>query len=184
MFEDSDMKIAGSVPSNDIKAQNTVLNISEEYTRERENGNIQRAKTLGRKIAQNLCDSGEKFVYDAEDVNAEIKMQKEILLTFSAVASLELSCPNSATSYAAQNSFYSELERISPEIYENALNSGAFSFYYLAFRRSGETERRIGQTFAMLCSHDGDPVYQELGEAIYCWFSSVVENGAKEIAFV
>jgi len=41
-------------------------------------------------------------------------------------------------------------------------------------------ERRIGQTFAMLCSHDGDPIYQELGEALYCWFLSVVRDAAEE----
>ena len=55
-----------------------------------------------------------------------------------------------------------------------------FSFYYLAFRRGNDVERRIGQTFAMLCSHDGDPIYQELGEALYCWFLSEVKASAKE----
>ena len=59
-------------------------------------------------------------------------------------------------------------------------DTGAFSFYYLAFRRGGEIDRRIGQTFAMLCSHDGDPIFQELGEALYCWFLSVVKTAAKE----
>jgi hypothetical protein len=33
----------------------------------------------------------------------------------------------------------------------------------------------------MLCSHDGDPIYQELGEALYCWFYSVVERTVKEL---
>ena len=34
----------------------------------------------------------------------------------------------------------------------------------------------------MLCSHDGDPVYQELGEALYCWFLSAVRKTATELA--
>ncbi|MBQ7288401.1 MAG: hypothetical protein IJW78_05600 [Clostridia bacterium] len=184
MFEDHDMKIAGTMPSKDLKSTSNFLNISEEYNRERENGNIFKAKELGRKIAGLLNDSDKIFPHDEEDVNAELKSQKETLLAFSTVATLEMVCPTSATSYAAQNSFYSALEMTAPEIYKNTLNSGAFSFYYLAFRRSGEIERRIGQTFAMLCSHDGDPVYQELGEAIYCWFASIVEEEAAKIDFI
>lgn len=184
MYDDQDMKIAGAVPSREMKSVSSPLNISEEYNRERENGNILRAKELGRRIAALLNDSSSAFPHDEEDINAELKSQKETLLAFSAVAGLELVCPSSATSYAAQNSFYSALEKTEPEIYKNTLTSGAFSFYYLAFRRSGDIERRIGQTFAMLCSHDGDPVYQELGEALYCWFASIVEDEAKKIAFV
>lgn len=184
MFEDHDIKIAGSAPSKDINPSNNVLNISEEYNRERENGNILKAKELGRLIADQLNNSDEMFPCDEEDESAELQNQKKTLLAFAGVAGLELLCPNSATSYAAQNSFYSQLERIAPEVYKSALNSGAFSFYYLAFRRSDDIERRIGQTFAMLCSHDGDPVYQELGEALYCWFASIIENEAKKIEFI
>ena len=107
MFEDHDMKIAGAVPSKDIKSANNPLNISEEYNRERENGNVLKAKELGRKIAAMLSNSENMFPHDEEDVNAELKLQKETLLAFSAVAGLEQVCPSQATSYAAQNSFYS-----------------------------------------------------------------------------
>ena len=65
-----------------------------------------------------------------------------------------------------------------------AEDNGAFSFYYLAYRRGSEVERRIGQTFAMLCSHDGDPIYQELGEALYCWFLSVVKEEAENLKII
>lgn len=184
MYDDQDMKIASTEPSRDIKSLNSLPNISEEYNRERENGNIQRAKDLGQRVAELLNDSSNAFPHDEEGINPELKCQKETLLAFSAVAGLELACPSSVTSYAAQNSFYSTLEKTEPEIYKNTLTSGAFSFYYLAFRRSDDIERRIGQTFAMLCSHDGDPVYQELGEALYCWFAAIVEDEAKKIAFL
>ena len=184
MFDDHDIKIAGATPSKDIKSANSILNMSEEYNRERENGNITKAKEFGKAIADRLNSSDEFFPHDEEDESAELQNQKKTLLAFAGVAGIELLCPNSATSYAAQNSFYSQLEKVSPEVYKSALNSGAFSFYYLAFRRSGDIERRIGQTFAMLCSHDGDPVYQELGEALYCWFASIIEGEAKKIAFI
>lgn len=82
---------------------------------------------------------------------------------------------------AAKNSFNNELESLAPTLYKGIGDSGAFSFYYLAYRRGNEVDRRIGQTFAMLCAHDGDPIYQELGEAIYCWFISRVSKKLKEI---
>ena len=81
------------------------------------------------------------------------------------------------------NTLYQILEtkQNHPELYAGATDNGALSFYYLAFRRGNDSYRRIGQTFAMLCSHDGDPVYHELGEALYCWFSSVVKKQIEEL---
>lgn len=182
MYEDRDIKIAGAgSPGGPAPG---ALGISEEYNRERENGNISRAKHLGGEVAALVGNSGSVFPVDAEDASRDLERQKKILLSFAAVAGLELYCPGPATVYAAQNSFYSALEKTDVALYRDALGSGAFSFYYLAFRRGGDSERRIGQTFAMLCSHDGDPVYQELGEAIYCSFVSTVRHKAAGVGFV
>lgn len=183
MSDDRDMKIITDSPSRDLKERSGNLNLSEEYNRQRENGNIALAKELGLEIARMLFASEGEFPDVGKEADSELKSQKRILLVFTGISSLELSCPNSATVYAAQNSFYSSLEKVNPSLYKNALSSGAFSFYYLAFRRGDDIERRIGQTFAMLCSHDGDPVYQELGEAIYCWFSSMVAEKTKLVNF-
>ena len=81
----------------------------------------------------------------------------------------------------SEKSFIDRIKTVNGEIYKTSSDTGAFSFYYLAFRRGGDIERRVGQTFAMLCSHDGDPVYQELGEAVYCWFLSVVKKYALQL---
>ncbi len=178
--EDRDIKIAGNRPSFDIKNNASPLSTSEEFNRERENGNTDRAKRLGRLVAEEICRSGDVLVGEA-DRNAELKSHRGVLITFAAVSGLELACPSAVTVYAAQNSFYNTLKDLAPVLYKNASDTGEFSFYYLAFRRGGDIERRIGQTFAMLCSHDGDPVYQELGEALYCWFSSVVKKKAEEV---
>ena len=97
-------------------------------------------------------------------------------MVFAATVVIENKIDSSVVSRIAENSFNERLESTAPGLYKAVGDSGAFSFYYLAFRRGTEIERRIGQTFAMLCSHDGDPVYQELGEAIYCWFISQTEK--------
>ena len=114
---------------------------------------------------------------DLNDYNMII--QRRLLLSFTATVGFEQYCDNDTVCGIAQKSFLDTLKKNDKELYETSSDTGAFSFYYLAFRRGGEIERRIGQTFAMLCAHDGDPVYQELGEALYCWFLSVVRRAAK-----
>ncbi len=103
-------------------------------------------------------------------------VQRRLLLSFTATIGFAEYAENDDLDGVAQKSFLDTLKMEDKGLYETAQDTGAFSFYYLAFRRGGDTVRRIGQTFAMLCSHDGDPIYQELGEALYCWFLSVVKE--------
>lgn len=150
--------------------------IKDEYSRENERGNILKGKTLGTKIAEMLLDRYDEFSPNLSDENSEMALQKGILLCFSATIAMEENCDTSVVLQVAKNSFNEKLKDKKIELYEAIQGGSEFSFYYLAYRRGTEIDRRIGQTFAMLCSHDGDPVYQELGEALYCWFLSVVKD--------
>lgn len=171
---DEDIKIArpkGSKIGIDTKS---VPDVQEEYDRENANGNLSRARELGVSLAHEVVDKMGTFTMeDEESGNIEMDVQRGLLMTFAATVVLEKMPSSSVVSLAAKNSFNAEIEKLSPVLYGAVGDSGAFSFYYLAYRRGADIERRIGQTFAMLCSHDGDPVYQELGEAIYCWFTSL-----------
>ena len=108
--------------------------------------------------------------------NYDMILQRRLLLSFTATAGFEQYIADDTLVGIAQKSFLDTINKHSNELYKTSSDTGAFSFYYLAFRRGSEVDRRIGQTFAMLCSHDGDPIFQELGEALYCWFSSVVRK--------
>ena len=55
--DDSDIKIAGQEPMLEEDAGDTA--VAEEYLRERENGNIERARQLGRTLATELFGSDE-----------------------------------------------------------------------------------------------------------------------------
>jgi hypothetical protein len=166
---DEDIKIA--MPRGQ-KAQSESAH--EEYDRESSKGNTEKARILGTKLADEVVEKINTFATVNEDsVSSEMDIQRGILMTFAATVGVETALKSSVVSQAAKISFNSELEKRSPSLYKAVADSGAYSFYYLAYRRGTEVDRRIGQTFAMLCSHDGDPVYQELGEAIYCWFASV-----------
>lgn len=179
MYNDNDIKIAGNKPSVDVKRNkesfNDDLKIDKSLT--------QTAKLLGKTIA-------EIFIKDAKESestgqnNIDLLIQRRLLLSFTATIGFEQFIADDTLSGIAQKSFLDTIKSLEPAIFKTSEDTGAFSFYYLAFRRGGEIERRIGQTFAMLCSHDGDPIFQELGEALYCWFLSQVRSKALEFGFL
>lgn len=176
---DEDIKIASLGNNKPKKDEHS--SVLDEYTRETAKGNTEKAKELGKLLAREVVSHIDSFPVDEkEDGNAAMFVQRGVMMTFAAVVSLEENIFSTVVEQAAENSFNEELEKLSPDIYNAVSDSGAFSFYYLAYRRGTEVVRRMGQTFAMLCSHDGDPIYQELGEAIYCWFKSFAEKKFKE----
>lgn len=179
---DEDIKIAS--PDNlkfAGKRTEKTVSVHEEYDRESAKGNTVKAKSAGVLLAKTLVDNIDSFAVGLDDSgNNEMSVQKGILMAFAATVSIEEGISSSVVLQTAKNSFNTELERLLPQLYKAIGDSGAFSFYYLAYRRGAEVERRVGQTFAMLCSHDGDPVYQELGEAVYCWFISLCEKTIRE----
>ncbi len=177
LYSDQDIKIAGDKPSKDI--QQNISKKAEEKTLSK--AQIKAAKELGKTIARRFSADAEKFSSADETEDFDMLLQRRLLLSFTATVGFEQYCGDDALSGMAQKSFLDTLKKENAELYGSSADTGAFSFYYLAYRRGSEIDRRMGQTFAMLCSHDGDPVYQELGEALYCWFISVVRKTAAEL---
>ena len=170
MFDDSDVKVVGAKPSGTVK-KHIGENSDELLPKEL----VERCKALGSCLAEKFLKSIDSvFVDDATDM--QMLIQRRLLLSFTVNVILDEYCVNDTVSGIAVKSFLDTLSKTAPDIYESCNDTGAFSFYYLAYRRRTDVERRIGQTFAMLCAHDGDPIYQELGEALYCWFVSVVKS--------
>lgn len=176
---DQDIKIAGDKPSVDVKKNNR-KNDGEVLFSERD---MQNAHELGIVVALKFINDANDISNNEDNTDFAMLLQRRLLLSFTATVGFEKYCPNDTLAGMAQKSFIDTLSKRDLELYKTSSDTGAFSFYYLAFRRGSEIERRMGQTFAMLCSHDGDPVYQELGEALYCWFSSVIKKAAKELGF-
>ena len=184
MYSDNDIKIAGDKPSVDIKKNRESVSAA---AKEHKSEDVKNAKELGKIIA-------EKFIKDARDAELpddssdlsdfEMIIQRRLLLSFTATVGFEEYCGDDALAGVAQKSFIDTVKKTDKELYKSSSDTGAFSFYYVAYRRGSEIERRMGQTFAMLCAHDGDPVYQELGEALYCWFMSAVKKSAKELNLI
>ncbi len=175
---DSDIKIAGDRPSEDIKRNRAESNTQKGYDK----AEIEKARKWGKAVALKFIEDAKESA-EEEDSYYEMLVQRRMLLSFTATVGFE-QLSNDTLGGIAQKSFLDTLRTIDAEIYNTSGDTGAFSFYYLAFRRGSEIDRRIGQTFAMLCSHDGDPIYQELGEALYCWFFSVVKKAAEDCGII
>ncbi len=172
MCIDSDMKIAGDKPSQNMKKQGEAFNPNKPDPAAKE-----KAMLVGKRVADSFAeDAASSDIGDMENTSEELVMQRRLLLSFTATAGFEEYIADDALAGFAQKSFLDTLKKKDPELYRSSSDTGAFSFYYLAYRRGSEVERRVGQTFAMLCSHDGDPIYQEMGEALYCWFLSEVRK--------
>lgn len=170
MFDDSDVKIVGAKPSETVKKH--MGEYSDELLPKEL---VERCKALGSNLALKFLKSIDSVFVD-DKTDSQMLIQRSLLLSFTINVVLDEYCVNDTVSGIAVKSFLDTLAKESPQIYESCCDTGAFSFYYLAYRRRIDIERRIGQTFAMLCAHDGDPIYQELGEALYCWFVSVVKG--------
>ena len=178
MYSDNDIKIAGDRPSLEIKKRNEEKHSAGDVDK----AAVKNAKQWGKAVALRFIDDAKTATEEA--IDCEMLIQRRMLLSFTATVGFEQLATDDTLSGIAQKSFLDTVRNADAELYRTSSDTGAFSFYYLAFRRGGEVDRRIGQTFAMLCSHDGDPVYQELGEALYCWFLSVVKSLAKENSLV
>ena len=176
LHSDNDIKIVGDKPSRDVKRNKEApsgVNGPDKATAEK-------ARNWGKTVALEFISDVKNATASEENSYGEMLMQRRLLLSFTATVGFEQFVKDDTVSGIAQKSFIDTVRNADNELYRTSGDTGAFSFYYLAFRRGGEVDRRIGQTFAMLCSHDGDPIYQELGEALYCWFLSVVKRTAEE----
>ena len=178
LYSDDDIKIVGDKPSRDVK-KNRETDLSQSGP---DKEIVKRAREWGKAVALKFIEDVKNAGDNGEALDCEMLMQRCMLLSFTATVGFE-QLSGDSVSGIAQKSFLDVIRNTDAELHRTVSDTGAFSFYYLAFRRGGEVDRRIGQTFAMLCSHDGDPVYQELGEALYCWFLSEVKQAANEFLF-
>lgn len=168
MTYDEDIKIFDSSKK---KSQSVDFDIPEHH-------GLDKARRLGIALASMTKEAERGFDLNIKD---ELLLQRRLLLCFAIATALEDYSESIQYARTALNAFYDTIKRIEFDFYEDIGSTGSFSFYYLARRQGGDTVRRIGQTFAMLCGQDGDPVCQELGEALYCQYTNMVKVQIKSM---
>ncbi|MBE6764933.1 MAG: hypothetical protein E7546_03505 [Ruminococcaceae bacterium] len=179
-FDDSDMKIVGSAPSKaEEPRDNETVNLYEE---QKQNGNIAKAQRVGATLAGDI---------DALSVECEaalpsddmLAVQKKLLMIFSFVAGIEEFSPNKLIVRTTLNVFYDTLKKEDPALYESMGLTGAFSFYYLEYRRSGDATANIANAFAMLCGAESDSAYVETGSAVFEKYYSFVKELIAQVEY-
>ena len=180
LFDDKDIKIAGNRPSDSVKRNNLSLSVDDVVSESQ----ISVAKKLGIAVAEEFSAASNAYSDAVEDADMNMFVQRILLLSFTVTVTFENHLSSDAVAGIAQKSFLDTIKKKYKDIYPYTSDTGAFTFYYLAYRRGNDIDRRMGQTFAMLCSHDGDPIYQELGEVLYCWFSSVIKTQAEKFSLL
>lgn len=173
LYDDSDIKIFGKSQVDDKTEAALLL---EQVNRQRANGNTEKARKLGVRLA-------EIFLND-EEINKHIESavgrvpktlysmeQVRILIVFSAQWCLSHQLPAALLSNTAVNSFYDKISAENTDLYNDLSAGPEFSFYSLAVRESETSADAVGETFKKLCDRDddenNDEDYVELGKRIY-----------------
>ena len=139
LTDDLDVKIAGDKPSEDVRRNKNATVQNSSVSSEQ----IKAAKAIGKAVANSFIRDAETEV-DEEFRDFDMIVQRRLLLSFTATAGFEKYIGNDTLDGIAQKSFLDTINKHSSELYKTSSDTGAFSFYYLAFRRGSEVERRIG----------------------------------------
>jgi len=154
--EDADVKIFGGSASKPDKTAED--DGAAEFVRERDNGNIDRAKQMGRQMAgkiTRLWRIGDSTV---------LRTQKKVLFAYAAAKVIEKHCASSVLSHAALSQFHHAVQLRSQKDYEAIQDSVAFTKYLLSERGGKEA---LGAVFAELCGEKNNLTLQRKGISLY-----------------
>ena len=126
---DMDIKIAGEKPSESIKRNAESKAVKNGFT----TASSARAKCLGVSVADEFIKAGKSAFVNPDTDDSHMVMQRLLLLSFTVTVGFERFCGNESEAGIAQKSFLDALKRKAPELYEYTSDTGAFSFYFLAY---------------------------------------------------
>ncbi len=179
MAEDRDIKIYEGKGNSDL---NDILRISEDIERNKQNGNIDKAKALGKRLAKIRPDC-QKLVLDVGNMPAAELYCVRVLLTFTAEYALRKYISSDTLGDAVSAAMYDYLKAEERGYYDNISDGSAFTFYLLALKKSGDTAKNIGEQFAKRCGINNDE-YVSLGSEIFIKALELYSNIIDEAEFV
>lgn len=162
MAEDRDIKIYEGKGNSDI---NDIQRISEDIDRNKRNGNIDKAKALGKRLAKIRPDC-KKLGLDIGNMPASELYCVRVLLTFTAEYAVQKYILSDTLADAVSASMYDYLKAEESGYYDNISDGSAFTFYLLALKKSGDTAKNIGEQFAQRCGINSEE-YVAFGADIF-----------------
>ena len=175
MNDDRDIKI---YVRKDTSETSEFESISDNILHHVSNGNRDKASELGAKMAKVKAEDGAVDI-SGYKLSSSHLYQVRVLLTFTAEYSVQKNIEEKFLSDAASSGMYDYLKTNEQRYYGNISDGGAFTFYLLALKKSGDTAQNIGEQFAMLCGTN-KPEYIELGAEIFRaaekYFTDMIKN--------
>lgn len=163
--DDSDIKIFGSAEET---ADSEFLRQIEALDHHRQNGNMEKALTLGKKLYTIIVDESTRDeIKDPDFMEGKLYIKTGVLALFAAEAALNMYLPSSQLSTIAISEMHRLLAKIGSPVYAKILESPAYSFYSLTLRKGGDVSEEIGKAFAEHCRHEGDEKYIAEGKYIF-----------------
>ncbi len=162
MAEDGDIKIY--VGRKDIENEEFEA-LSEDIKRNEQNGNSEKAKQLGEKLA-GVKPTDELTQNCGIDFTAAVLYQSRVLLTFVAEYVVQKNIGDAFLSDAVSSAMYDYLKVNEKGYYDNISDGSAFTFYLLALNKGGNLSENIGREFALRCSLKSSEI-EKLGSEIF-----------------
>lgn len=187
-MSENDVKIYNSKTDLDKSACEITKALDEVMTH-RINGNIDKARKLGERLATITPRGEDGIIVDLKDHLApryfvqDILYQIKILLVFACETVLQLEIPVSIVTTTAIATMYESIEKKSPGFYDNLKNGAAFTFYYLAVQKGGNLSENIGEAFAMLCSVKNKEGFVNAGKTVWNIAVDIIEKEIEKADF-
>lgn len=165
--EDEDIKIADGHFSSSRSEDSSEI-AAREFLRQKQSGNIKRARELGAVFARALLMPEEGPLAGALS-RKPMQMQHHIYLLYTYVVNRVIAehSPDSILAQTSLNVFYSEIETASPEVFRHVNDMAAFSLYILCERSRNRSDDEIGRIFAELCGMKDDPETFRYGNELF-----------------
>ena len=166
--DDSDVKVFPSsgfgAPSGDVSERE-----AQEYVENRQNGNIDIAREMGRQLAGLVIGyrpEEEPFLGDEQ-----LLFQSRVLYLFAARTACDIYSPSPIVASTASQSLSDTISRQAAEVYNAFITSRTVTLYFLALD-ADDVGQAVGKAFASVCDHPEDVFYVHLGSGLYETFLS------------
>lgn len=171
--EDTDVKIFSG--SGAARIRPTEDDGAAEFVRERDNGNIDKAKQLGKMLARRL-----RWLWCFGD-NTQVSDQKKVLFSYVAVKVIGRQIQSSLLGQAALGEFYRSVKIHSQRDYDKIQDSVAFTKYLLSEQKAAKNA--IGGVFAELCGQRDNNALKNKGMQLYYRYTSDCMATCNQIHF-
>jgi hypothetical protein len=145
--------------------------------RQKEVGNIEKARALGKAYAEALLEAAYSPKFGADTSRSQLEFHHQLVLCSYIVGSvIGVRSPDPLLAQTSLQRFYHEVQNASEELYKHISDPAAFSLYILWERSHSHDTGELGRIYARLCGREGDGAVEIAGSELYRQFRAFCEE--------